>query len=75
MAVEKVASAAGAVDEAEWVKVFAATMVQLFIEIEKDDALRLFGETPLITGAKSLFDSAKSVLSGLRLTEKRTATG
>ena len=60
-------------DETQWVKVFAAGMVQPFIEIEKDDTLRLFGEAPLITDAKSLIDSAKSVSSGLRLAEKRTA--
>ena len=66
-------ASAGAVDEVEWIKVFAAAMVQPYIEIEKDDTLRLFGETPLITDAKSLFDTAKSVSSGLRLAEKRTA--
>ena len=35
--------------------------------------MAMFGESPLIFDAKSLYDAAQSVSSGLRLSEKRTA--
>ena len=65
-------SAAGA-DETDWIKIYAATMVCPTVPIAEESTLRKFGQTPALTDAKSLFDSARSVSAGLRLTEKRTA--
>ena len=72
LSAESQASSA-AVDELEWLKVFAAAMVDPFINISEDSTMSKFGPSPLITDAKSLFDAARSVSSGLRLSEKRTA--
>ena len=66
-------AASAAVDELEWLKAFAAAMVNPFIDISTDETMAMFGESPLITDAKSLYDAARSVSSGLRLSEKRTA--
>ena len=66
-------SAAGAIDETEWTKIYAAAMVCPTVPIAEESTLRMFGQTPALTDAKSLFDSARSVSAGLRLTEKRTA--
>ena len=66
-------SAASAIDEVEWTKIFAAGMVSPYISIADEGVLQMFGPTPALTDAKSLFDSARSVSAGLRLTEKRTA--
>ena len=60
-------------DELEWLKAFAAAMVNPLIDISTDETMAMFGEPPLITDAKSLYDAARSVSSGLRLSEKRTA--
>ena len=65
-------SAASAIDEVEWTKIFAAGMVCPYISIADESVLQMFGPTPALTDAKSLFDSARSVSAGLRLTEKRT---
>lgn len=51
-------------------------MCEIFRGCEgNDETLRLFGETPLITNAKNIFDAAKSISSAyvLRLAQKRTA--
>ena len=66
-------AAASAIDEVEWMKVFAAGLVCPYISIADEEVLRVFGATPALTDAKSLFDSARSVSAGLRLAEKRTA--
>ena len=66
-------AASAAVDELEWLKVFAAALVDPGIAIDDDGVMAMFGASPLITDAKSLFDAARSVSSGLRLSEKRTA--
>ena len=66
-------AAPAAVDELEWLKVFAAALVDPGIAIDDDGVMAMFGASPLITDAKSLFDAARSVSSGLRLSEKRTA--
>ena len=66
-------AAASAIDEVEWMKVFAAGLVCPYISIADEDVLHVFGATPALTDAKSLFDSARSVSAGLRLAEKRTA--
>ena len=41
--------------------------------VAEESTLRMFGQTPALTDAKSLFDSARSASAGLRLTEERTA--
>ena len=66
-------AASAAVDELERLKVFAAAMVNPLIDISINETMAMFGESPLITDAKSLYDAAQSVSSGLRLSEKRTA--
>ena len=66
-------AAAAAVDELEWIKVFATAMVNPFIAIEKEESLQMFGFSPMAIDAKSLYDAARSVSAGLRLSERRTA--
>ena len=66
-------AAAAAVDGLEWTKVFAAALVNPFIAIEKEESLQMFGFSPVATDAKSLYDAARSVSAGLRLSERRTA--
>ena len=62
-----------AVDELEWAKVFFAAMINPVVRIELDVTMEKFGESPVLTDAKSLFDAAKSVTPGMKLSERRTA--
>ena len=62
-----------AVDELEWAKVFFAAMTNRVVRIELDVTMEKFGESPVLTDAKSLFDAAKSVTPGMKLSERRTA--
>ena len=48
-------------------------MVCPTVLIAEENTLKMFGQIPALTDAKSLFDSARSVSGGLYLTEKRTA--
>eukprot|EP00913_Durusdinium_trenchii_P017721 g16654.t1 len=66
-------SAAIAVDELEWAKVFYATTANPYLPIHEDSTMHTFGESPVITDAKALFDSTISVTPGLKLSERRTA--
>ena len=66
-------SAAIAVDELEWLKVFNAALVNPLVDIQDDETMKKTGESALVTDAKSLFDASKSMSSGLKLSEKRTA--
>ena len=62
-----------AVDELEWAKVFFATTVNPYVAIQLDETMHMFKESPVITDAKALYDSAGSVTPGLKLSERRTA--
>ena len=62
-----------AVDELEWVKVFMSSMVNPYVAIEKDESMLKFGESPVLTDAKSLYDASSSVTPGMKLSERRTA--
>ena len=66
-------SATIAIDELEWAKVFFAAMLNPFIPIQEDQTMHVFQESPVITDAKALYDSALSVTPGLKLSERRTA--
>ena len=66
-------SAAIAVDELEWMKVFNAAMINPLVEIESEEVLLMTGQSFLVTDAKSLYDASRSMSSGLKLSEKRTA--
>lgn len=48
-------------------------MVNPLTHIQLDETTHKFGESAVITDAKALFDSATTVTSGLRLSERRTA--
>ena len=66
-------SATIAVDELGWAKVFFAATVNPYVPIQLDETMHLFKESPVITDAKALYDSAGSVTPGLKLSERRTA--
>lgn len=66
-------SATIAVDKLEWAKVFFASMVNPYVAIHLDETMHVFTESPVITDAKALYDSAGSVTPGLKLSEQRTA--
>ena len=72
LAAEAQASAA-AVDELEWCKIFWATMINPTLNIEKEATLQLSGLSFVLTDAKSLYDSSKSVTAGMHLSERRMA--
>ena len=60
-------SAAIAVDELEWAKVFYATTANPYLPIHEDSTMHTFGESPVITDAKALFDSTISVTPWLEV--------
>ena len=62
-----------AVDELEWTKVFMSAMVNPYVAIEKDESMLKFGESPVLTDAKSLYDASSSVTPGMNLSERWTA--
>ena len=66
-------AAAMAADELEWFNIFMACIADPSLKTESEAALRKFGGALLVTDAKSLFDAAKSVTSGMKLSERRTA--
>ena len=66
-------AAAAAVDELEWSKIFMACVVDPTLDIGSTEALRKFGTSPLATDARSLFDAARSITPGMKLSERRTA--
>eukprot|EP00435_Cladocopium_sp_Y103_P051424 s692_g16.t1 len=66
-------SAAGAVDELEWCKVFWSLMVNPMLAIEDDNTMKFCGSSFLLTDAKSLFNASRSITSGMHLSERRTA--
>ena len=67
-------TAATAVDELDWMKVFNATMISPLIEIEDEAVVMMTGPSFLLTDAVLLCnDASKSMSSGLKLSEKGTA--
>lgn len=66
-------ASASAIEELEWCKVFLTLLTDFSLPIEGADAMAKFGESTVSTDAKSLFDSAQSLTSGMKLSERRTA--
>lgn len=50
-----------------------ACVVDPTLDIGSTEALRKFGTSPLATDARSLFDAARSITPGMKLSERRTA--
>ena len=60
-------------DQLEWIKVFLTLIWHGEWSAVAEETARWLGKSPVITDAKSLYDAARSVTSGLGLAEKRTA--
>ena len=72
LAAEVQAGSAGT-DQLEWIKVFLTLIWHGEWSAVAEETARWLGKSPVITDAKSLYDAARSVTSGLGLAEKRTA--
>ena len=57
----------------EWCKIFLTCFTDLSMPIEGDEVWQQFSISPVATIAKSLFDATHSIISGMKISERRTA--